>query len=78
MTKANWLKDIRSVLLNRRIVGVRYMTQKEQKEIGWYSQAIVLKLEDGTQIFPMCDDEGNDAGALATTSEKVPTIPVFR
>jgi hypothetical protein len=52
------------ILLNKRIVQVRYMTEQEQQAFGWYHKAVVIQLEDGTLVFPSKDDEGNDAGAL--------------
>jgi hypothetical protein len=38
----------------------------------------MIELEDGTIIYPSRDDEGNDAGALFTSNEKTPTLPVMR
>ena len=76
----NWQgnEDIKKVLLNRKIVGVRYMDEVEVEGLGWYKQAIVLILDNGVQIFPMSDDEGNNAGALATTDKRLETIPTAR
>tara|TARA_R110002074_G_scaffold64529_2_gene154061 strand:- start:1241 stop:1489 length:249 start_codon:yes stop_codon:yes gene_type:complete len=72
-----WEKDVRKLLLNRTIVKVRYLTDEEVEDLGWYAKAIVLHLDDGTLIYPSRDDEGNDAGALFTTNEDLPTIPVI-
>lgn len=72
-----WLKKIEKLLLGRTIKLVRYMTNEEANEFGWYRRAVVIQLNDGTCIYPSRDDEGNDAGALFTTSEELPTIPVF-
>ena len=55
-------------LVGRRIVEARYMTPKEVKTLMWNRAALVLVLDDGTAIYPQCDDEGNDAGALAGIS----------
>lgn len=52
------------ILLNKKIVQVRYMTDAEQQAFGWYHKAVVLQLDDNTLVFPSRDDEGNDAGAL--------------
>jgi len=55
-------------LLGRRIVGVRYMTEEERNNGGWGRRSIILTLDDGTIIFPMADDECNDAGVLSGQS----------
>jgi len=76
----NWQgnEDIKKILLNRKIVGVRYMDKNEVEGLGWYKQAIVLILDNGVRIFPMSDNEGNDAGSLATTDKRLKTIPAAR
>lgn len=60
MTQAETIERI----IGRAIVKVRYMTVKEAKEMGWDFVAPVLVLDDGTQLFPSSDSEGNEAGAL--------------
>jgi hypothetical protein len=37
----------------------------------------MLVLDDGTQLWPSADDEGNDPGALQTTIPGLATIPVI-
>jgi hypothetical protein len=59
-----------AILLNRTIVEVRYLTDEEQDALGWYSKSVILKLDDGTLIYPSKDDEGNDAGALFYQKEE--------
>ena len=51
------------------------MNDKEKEDIGWYSRPICMQLDDGTWIFPMADDEGNDGGALAVGNDE--TLPVL-
>jgi len=63
-TETRWVKYAQKHLLGKKIVGVRYMTQKEANNVGWYSRCVVFQLDDGTILFPSRDDEGNDAGAL--------------
>ena len=75
---SQWTEDASKLLLNKTIVGVRYMTDDEQASMHWDSKPIILVLNDGTAIYPSRDDEGNDAGALFTTNEELPTIPVIR
>lgn len=74
-----WTKDAAKLLVGRKIVNVRYLTDEEQnEELGWGSKSIVLELDNGLLLYPSADDEGNDAGALFTSDEKLPTIPVIR
>lgn len=54
----------RKQLLNRRIVGVRYLTPDECRRQMWGFTGIVLVLNNGTTVYPVRDAEGNDAGAL--------------
>ena len=72
-----WAAEVRELLVGRTITAVRYMSSEEMDELGWYRSGIVLTLDNGLSLFPSRDDEGNDAGALFTTSEEMPTIPVI-
>jgi hypothetical protein len=72
-----WLHDLKPILVDRTIKAIRYLTDAEVDQLGWMRSAIVLELDDGTAIWPSADDEGNDAGALFTTNESMPTIPVI-
>jgi len=72
-----WTKDVSKLIVGRTITGFRYLSEKEQEDLGWYRAAPVLMLDDGNQIFASADDEGNDAGALFTTYESMQTIPVI-
>ena len=77
----NWQvnEDIKKILLNRKIVEVRYLDKNEVAGLLWNKSAVVLVLDNGVQIFPMSDNEGNDAGALATTfGFQLQTIPAAR
>ena len=75
---AHWLKEAKKQLLNRKIVGVEYMTVDEMNALGWYSRPILMILDDGNIIYPSSDDEGNNGGALFTNNEAIPVIPVLR
>lgn len=76
----DWIKYGQQHLLNRKIVAVRYMTEKEQAEVGWSYRPIVLHLDNGSMIYPSMDDEGNDAGALFGQDKKGKELvfPVLR
>jgi hypothetical protein len=41
-----WTDTANSVLLNRKIVNVRYLTDEEMDAFGWRYKAIVLTLDD--------------------------------
>ena len=72
-----WEKDIAKALLGRKIVKIRYVSDKEMKDMMWYKRPIVLLLDDGNWLMPMADDEGNDGGAIATSYKELVTIPVI-
>jgi|TARA_R110000823_G_scaffold100902_2_gene216850 hypothetical protein len=77
MTEKKWINKIEKLLLNKKIVKVSYMNQKETDEMGWNQRAVMFQLDSGEWIYPSMDDEGNDAGALFTTDQDLPVIPVF-
>ena len=72
-----WADKVSNLLVGKKVQQVRYLTDEEVSGLGWFSKAIVLIFEDGTCVFPSADDEGNDAGALFTTNESLPAIPVL-
>ena len=76
-TRDIWTEKARKLLVGRTIAAVRYMTEEEAADSDFYSSPIVIIFDDGSYIFPMRDDEGNDAGALATSDEENPTLPVI-
>ena len=52
-------------LIGRKIIGIRWLTKEESDSLfGWYHQPITIMLDDGTQLIPQSDDEGNDAGVI--------------
>jgi len=75
--KAHWLTIASKQLLGRRIVGVRYMTQSEADEYMWHSRPLIVTLDDGSWFMPSRDDEGNNGGALFTSNENEPVLPVL-
>ena len=72
-----WAKVASDMLVGRKIVIVRYMSEDERASMGWSNRPIVLQLDDGNMLYPSSDDEGNDAGAIFTNSEKHPVLPVI-
>lgn len=51
-------------LLGRTIVGSRNLTQEEKDNLDWWGHAEILILDDGTELVPAADDEGNNCGSL--------------
>lgn len=72
-----WTGIAKGLLVGRRIVEVGYMTREEAAGLGWSRRPVVLTLDDGTTIYPSSDDEGNGPGALYTSSETDPVLPVL-
>ena len=62
--EAHWRLVAQRNLLNKTIVGVRYMSSREAHDMGWSQRPVVITLSDGSHIFASKDDEGNDGGAL--------------
>ena len=91
--RVHWHKLADKLLLNRKIVRIEWMDEKESDErFGWYKRPLKIHLDDGNHIIPQCDDEGNDGGALlwvnpneTTTNKNFPgqkfikteVLPVF-
>ena len=59
-----WNKVSQDVLKGRTIVEVRYLTDEEMEDQGWYSRPICFFLDNGVGCVLSCDDEGNDGGVL--------------
>ena len=63
-TEKHWNNVARTLLLNKKIVNVRYMTTEEAENIGWDKRSVVFVLDDGSMCFISMDDEGNNGGSL--------------
>jgi hypothetical protein len=77
MKTKNWEKEIAKFLVGKTIKNIEYLSEEEGKEMMWSQLPLVIIFTDGSWIFPMQDDEGNNGGALATSSKKLSTIPVM-
>jgi hypothetical protein len=62
--RTHWTKVAKETLEGRTIVSVRYMSAKEQEDLGWSGKSVVFVLDNGTQAWLSADDEGNDGGSL--------------
>ena len=75
MGKTNWNAEANKLLKGKTIKECRYLTKKEAEANMWYKRPIVIIFTDGTYMFPMSDDEGNDGGAMAVGAED--TLPTL-
>jgi hypothetical protein len=67
-----------NALVGRKIIAVSYLTVEEARGMGWTRRPLVITLDDGTNVFSSCDDEGNDGGALFTDHPTWTGAPVLR
>ena len=72
-----WAKRALKKLKGRKIVDVRYLTNEEVEEMGWYGSSLVIFLDDGSNFFASKDDEGNGPGALFGSWDDLAVIPVI-
>ncbi len=59
----------RKQFIGKTITDVAYMDKADAEEMGWDQRGVIFELDDGTQLIPFQDDEGNGPGALATSLE---------
>ena len=66
-----WEATANKILLGRKIVKIRWLSKlSAEQDFGWYKRPIILTLDDGSEIIPQMDDEGNDGGALLWINPK--------
>ena len=66
-----WETTANKILLGRKIVKIKWLTEDQaEQEFGWRKRPVLLQLDDGTEIVPQMDDEGNDGGALLWINPK--------
>ena len=73
-----WTTVAYAMLIGLRVKNVRYMTEGEALAMGWTKRPAVIEFDNGLQVYASADDEGNDGGALFTTDEVRPVLPVLR
>jgi hypothetical protein len=69
-TENYWTEIAKHLLINKKIIDVRYMTKEEANEMGWYKRPLVFVLDDKTLCLLSMDDEGNDGGSLFFQNEE--------
>ena len=72
-----WEAAASNFLVGKTIASVRYLTNAEMEDLGWYQKTLVIFFTDGSHIFSSQDDEGNNAGALFTSDNELSVIPTF-
>lgn len=57
-----WTRRIFDVLVGRRIVSVRYMTDTEARKFGWQRRPVIIELDNGERFCPALleDSEGEN------------------
>lgn len=63
-TTKYWTDVATKLLKNRTIISVRYVTDEEITDSYFYKRGLQIILDNGTILYPMQDDEGNDFGAV--------------
>ena len=71
-------KILEEFLVGQKIKNARWLSKSEALELGWEKQPLVIELENGVQLVPISDDEGNDAGSFLTTIKALQVIYVNR
>jgi hypothetical protein len=62
--QTKWTKQARTILEGRTIKAVHYIGEKEADDNLFSKRGLMIMLDNGTMIYPMSDDEGNDFGAI--------------
>ncbi|SEA87506.1 hypothetical protein [Rubrimonas cliftonensis] len=74
-----WTTRAAELLRGRRIVDVVYADRDQTRRVlHWSLRPPVLMLDNGVALYPSADPEGNDAGALMTSSDRLPVLPPLR
>lgn len=64
-----WERKAERLLMGRKIIGVRYMTDEEAADMGWSRRCVAIFLDNDTNVIVQADDEGNEAGVLSITTK---------
>ena len=72
--RASWIETANKLLLGRKIVKVEYIPVKETDDMMWEHQPVCFLLDSGDWVYPMMDDEGNEAGSLVVGKDLLPVL----
>jgi len=75
--KVKWGSKATKKFMGRRVKIIRWLNPAEVEQLGWHYSAPVIIFDDDSYIIASRDDEGNDAGALFTSFEDLPVLPVI-
>jgi hypothetical protein len=75
--RLRWGSKAAGLLIGKTVMAVRYLSPEEMEGFGWDASAVVIEFTDGSWVCPSRDDEGNGPGALFTSFDNLPTIPVI-
>jgi len=75
MAMRDWSGDATKIFKGKTVAKIRYTSDYETEELGWYQNTPVIMFEDGSWILASSDDEGNQGGAFFTSSDKMEVIP---
>ena len=80
MASKEHIETLNKHMVGQKITDVRWLTKEQTEDIAdyWYNQPIQITLENGVTLVPMSDDEGNEAGAMATNIPSMEPIWVER
>ena len=80
MASKKHIDTLNKHMVGQKITDVRWLTKEQTEDIAdyCYNQPIQITLENGVTLVPMSDDEGNEAGAMATNIPSMETIWVER
>jgi hypothetical protein len=59
-----WTKKAQEILKGRTIKALGYISEKDADDSMYSKRGLMILLDNGTMIYPMSDDEGNDFGAI--------------
>lgn len=65
-----WVDRARDILKGRTIKAVNYISDRDADENLFSKRGLIILLDNGTMLYPMCDDEGNDFGAIHYTTKE--------
>ena len=76
--KSRWESQATNAFKGKTVKRIVWLTDKESEDMMWNGgKAPVVEFTDGSWIMASSDDEGNQPGALFTSSKEIPTIPVM-
>jgi hypothetical protein len=64
------LSEFRKSIIGRKIKSIRLSTKEEQEREGWHEDFEIITLDNGTELWPMCDGEGNGPGVMVGSIPK--------